>query len=148
MKLVIQRVRTASVSVAGDEVACMGAGALILAGVQQGDTLADFQYLARKVALLRMYDDGDGKMNAAIESVDGSFLVVSQFTLFGDCRKGNRPSYVEAAGPEEGEAGLAKFVSLLREQGREVQEGQFGADMKVTLENDGPVTLLMESHGR
>ena len=116
--------------------------------MQQGDTHSDFRYLARKAAQLRIYDDAEGKMNAGIEVVDGSFLVVSQFTLLADCRKGNRPGYVEAAGPDEGEAGINLFVSLLREHGRAVQTGRFGADMNVALENDGPVTILLESHGR
>ncbi len=148
MKLAIQRVRSASVSVGGKEIASIGHGALILAGVQRGDTRADFHYLARKAAQLRIYDDADGKMNAAIEAVDGSFIVVSQFTLLADCRKGNRPSYTQAADPTEGEAGIKTFVSMLREHGRDVQTGRFGADMNVALENDGPVTILLESHGR
>lgn len=148
MKLVIQRVRRASVAVGGQNIASIGAGALILCGVARGDTPADAEFLARKTALLRIFADPAGKMNLCARDVGGSFLVVSQFTLYGDCSGGNRPSYLDAAPPDEGERGYLDYVRALRSQGYEVQTGRFGADMAVSLENDGPVTLLMESRGR
>lgn len=148
MKLVVQRVRQARVTVDGTEIASIGAGALVLCGVARGDTAADASFLARKTAQLRIFDDAAGKMNLSAREVSGRFLVVSQFTLYGDCAKGNRPSYIDAAPPDEGEQGYEAFVRELRGQGMEVQTGRFGAHMIVHLENDGPVTLLLESHGR
>lgn len=145
MRLVIQRVREAAVSVAGDDLARIGPGMLILCGVGHGDTPAEASWLAGKVARLRIFSDADGKMNASIAEVPGgSFLVVSQFTLFGDCRKGNRPSYIQAALPDEGRAGYEAFVEALRSEGFPVQTGEFAADMQVSLVNDGPVTLILE----
>jgi D-tyrosyl-tRNA(Tyr) deacylase len=148
MKLVIQRVRRARVVVAGQELAAIGRGMLILCGVGRGDTAADRAFLARKTLNLRIFDDAEGKMNVAPRDAGAAFLVVSQFTLYADCTRGNRPSYLDAAPPAEGEAGYEAFVALLRAEGVEVQTGQFGADMQVELENDGPVTLILESSGR
>lgn len=148
MKLVLQRVQRASVTVDGREVASIGRGLLILCGVGRGDTPADRAYLARKVANLRIFDDQHGKMNLGPRDVGAEFLVVSQFTLFADCSKGNRPSYLDAAPPEEGAEGVDAFVELLREEGFEVQTGIFGAHMLVELVNDGPVTIVLESKGR
>lgn len=148
MRLVVQRVRRARVLVGGAVVGEVGRGAVILCGVARGDTPADAAYLARKTAQLRIFNDSAGKMNLAAPEIGGDFLVVSQFTLYGDCAKGNRPSYLDAAPPEEGEAGYERFVAELRGHGFEVQTGRFGADMLLELENDGPVTLLLESHGR
>lgn len=148
MKLVIQRVLKASVTVEGQGVATIGRGALVLCGVARGDTAADAEFLARKTALLRMFADASGKMNLCAREVGGSFLVVSQFTLYGDCSGGNRPSYLDAAAPDEGEQGYEAYVRALRAQGCTVQTGRFRADMLVELQNDGPVTLLMESRGR
>lgn len=148
MRLVIQRVRRAAVIVEGREVAAIGPGALVLCGVARGDTPGDAAWLARKTAQLRIYNDAEGKLNAAIDAVGGAFLVVSQFTLYGDCQKGNRPSYIEAAGPDEGRRGYENYVAQLRACGFPVQTGEFGANMLVSLENDGPVTLILESHGR
>lgn len=148
MKLVLQRVRRARVTVDEQEVGAIGLGVLILCGVGRGDTAADRAFLARKVANLRIFDDAAGKMNLGPRDVGASFLVVSQFTLFADCTKGNRPSYLDAAPPAEGEAGVAAFVELLRAEGVEVETGVFGAHMRVELENDGPVTILLESSGR
>lgn len=148
MKLVLQRVRRARVTVAEREVAAIERGFLILCGVGRGDTDADRAWLARKVCNLRIFDDAAGRMNLGPREVDAAFLVVSQFTLFADCAHGNRPSYLEAAPPAEGEAGYGAFVALLRAEGFPVQTGVFGAHMSVDLENDGPVTLILESQGR
>ena len=132
----------------GRETGAIGPGATILCGVRKGDTAHDVAWLARKVSLLRCFNDADGKLNLSIREVGGAFLVVSQFTLYGDCAKGNRPSYIDAAGPDEGRAGYEAFVTELRGLGHEVRTGEFGADMLVEIENDGPVTLILESHGR
>ncbi len=148
MKLVIQRVQSAAVSVAAETVATIGRGALILVGVARGDTPADARYLAAKTVQLRMYDDPQGKLNYAIGDVGGEFLVVSQFTLYGDCRNGNRPSYIEAAPPEEACRLYEEYAGCLAAAGCNVQRGRFREKMLVTLANDGPVTILMESRGR
>jgi len=148
VKLVIQRVRRARVSVAGRDVASIGPGALILCGVARGDTPSDAAYLARKTSQLRIYDDADGKMNLALDPTAGAFLVVSQFTLYGDCAKGNRPSYIDAAPPEDGRRLYEEYATQLRGLGHRVETGEFGAMMLVELENDGPVTLILESRGR
>jgi D-tyrosyl-tRNA(Tyr) deacylase len=148
VKLVVQRVLRASVRVDGETVGAIDRGLLILCGVARGDTRADADYLARKTIQLRVFDDADGKMNLAAGDLSASFLVVSQFTLYGDCAKGNRPSYIEAAPPEEGELGYERFVASLRALGARVQTGRFRAMMEVELVNEGPVTLLLESHGR
>lgn len=148
MKLVIQRVSQAAVRVAGEEVASMGKGLLVLCAVAREDTPEDALFLARKTFALRVFDDAQGKMNLSPTEVGASFLVVSQFTLYGDCSRGNRPSYIDAAPPEEGEAGYAAYVKALRDLGAEVQTGTFRAMMEVSLVNDGPVTLILESRGR
>ena len=148
MKLVVQRVRRARVSVGGRDVASIDAGALILCGVARGDTPADAAFLARKTSALRIYDDANGKMNLALDAGAGAFLVVSQFTLYGDCAKGNRPSYIDAAPPEDGRRLYEEYVAQLRALGHRVETGEFGANMVVELENDGPVTLILESRGR
>ncbi len=148
MRLVIQRVKSAGVAVDGQPVARIGPGALILVGVARGDTEADLRYLARKASQLRIFDDEQGRLNRAIDAVKGSFLVVSQFTLYGDCVKGNRPSYIEAAAPEEANRLYERFAEELRSLGHSVQTGVFGGAMDVDLVNDGPVTILMESRGR
>lgn len=148
MKLVVQRVRHASVSVDGVCVSRIEKGALILVGVARGDTTFDLEWLARKVSRLRIYDDPDGRLNASIQDTGGAFLVVSQFTLYGECIKGNRPSYIEAAPPDEARSKYEAFVHALAEQGHEVVTGRFQEDMQVALQNDGPVTLILESRGR
>ena len=148
MKLVIQRVRRARVTVDGRETGAIGCGLAILCGVARGDTVHDAAWLARKAATLRVFDDAEGKLNLAIDAVSGAFLVVSQFTLYGDAIKGNRPSYLEAAPPEEGERGYLEFVAQLRALGHRVETGVFRAQMLVEIENDGPVTLIIESRGR
>ncbi len=148
MKIVIQRVRAAHVTVDDAVVGAIEHGLMILLGVARGDTDADVAYLARKAAQLRIFDDEAGKLNWSIDQVGGSFLVVSQFTLYGDCAKGTRPSYIEAARPDEGRAKYEAFVERLRTMGHQVQTGTFQASMVVSLENDGPVTLVLESRGR
>ena len=148
MKLIIQRVKSACVLVDGEKIASIGRGALVLAGVETGDKQEDILHLARKTSALRIFDDEEGKMNAPISAIEGSFLVVSQFTLLADCRKGNRPGYTDAAVPEEAIPALDLYVATLQDMGHEVQQGKFGAHMNVQLDNDGPVTIMLESHGR
>jgi D-tyrosyl-tRNA(Tyr) deacylase len=148
MKLVVQRVKQASVTVDGVRISEIGHGLLVLAGVSHRDTPFDARYLAGKTAQLRIFEDGDGKMNRSVKEAGGEILAVSQFTLYGDCSKGNRPSFIEAARPEQGEALFNAYVDALAVLGFPPRTGRFGADMKVELLNDGPVTLLLESTGR
>lgn len=148
MKLVIQRVKQASVSVDGECVSKIGMGLLVLAGVSHNDTPFDAGHLAHKTAKLRVFQDDEGKMNRSVEEVGGEVLAVSQFTLYGDCTKGNRPSYISAARPEQGETLFNEYVFALERLGLSTKTGRFGASMKVELLNDGPVTLILESTGR
>ena len=145
MRAVIQRVTKASVSVDGQTVGEIGNGLLVLVGVEQGDTESDAKQLVAKTVGLRIFDDEDGKMNLSLLDVGGSLLVVSQFTLLGDVRKGRRPSFVRAAEPVEGKRLYEYFVGQVREQVAKVETGQFQADMKVELVNDGPVTILLDT---
>jgi len=146
LRAVIQRVEEASVEVNGEVVASIGKGFLILLGVREDDSDSDVDYLARKIANLRVFEDEQGKMNLSPRSVEAQFLVVSQFTLYADTRRGNRPSFTEAARPEKGEKMYRKFLAKLKEiSGLEVKEGVFGARMKVKLTNDGPVTIIIDS---
>ena len=130
----------ASVSVGGDEVARIGPGLLVLLGVRRGDGVEEADWIARKVRALRVFEDADGRMNLSLEDVEGEALCVSQFTLYGDARKGNRPSFVDAAPPDEAEPLYERVRAALGAQG-----GIFGARMRVSLVNDGPVTLLLET---
>ena len=148
MRAVIQRVLEASVSVDGRDVAAIGPGLLILVGVGQGDTEEVARWLAGKVAEVRIFEDAEGKMNRSVREVGGAALVVSQFTLYGDARKGRRPSFSDAAPSEAAVPLLQRFVSDLRERGLPVQEGVFGARMQVRLVNDGPVTILLDTADR
>ncbi len=145
MRAVVQRVKRAAVEVGGETVAATGAGLLVLIGVKAGDTEEDAEFLAQKIAHLRIFDDGAGKMNLSLEETGGEALVVSQFTLYGDCRKGRRPSFTEAAEPARGEALYEKFVAAMRSHGISAKTGIFGAKMLVKIENDGPVTLIVDS---
>jgi D-tyrosyl-tRNA(Tyr) deacylase len=145
MRAVVQRVSSASVTVDGEVVGEIGKGFLVLLGVAADDTQEDVNYLAAKVAGLRVFEDDEGKMNRALADAGGGVLVVSQFTLLGDCRKGRRPSFVSAAPPEQAEALYRGFVAELRGQGIPVETGQFQVHMDVALVNDGPVTLLLDS---
>jgi D-tyrosyl-tRNA(Tyr) deacylase len=144
MRLVIQRVSSAAVTVSGERIAGIGAGLLVLAGVGKDDNDEAARRLARKVAALRIFGDDDGKMNRSLTDVGGEALVVSQFTLYADTKKGYRPSFVAAARPELAVPVLEAFVAGLRSAGVEVAEGRFGARMEVSLVNDGPVTILLE----
>ena len=148
MKLVVQRVKQASVTVDGKRISEIGSGLLVLVGVSHSDTPFDARHLARKTAKLRIFQDDEGKMNRSVEEVGGGVLAVSQFTLYGDCTKGNRPSYITAARSEQGEALFNEYVQALNKLGVPPKTGIFGADMKVDLLNDGPVTLILESTGR
>ncbi|MGO8690280.1 MAG: D-aminoacyl-tRNA deacylase [Thermoguttaceae bacterium] len=141
----VQRVTRASVAVAGAVCAQIGPGMLVLLGVAEGDTGEDARQLAEKIGGLRIFDDGQGKMNLALADVGGAMLVVSQFTLLGDCRKGRRPSFVAAAGPEAAQRLYQLFVDTVAGQGIAVAVGRFREHMQVELVNDGPVTLLVES---
>lgn len=148
MKLVLQRVTRASVTIDGKLNGSIDRGAVILCGVAHGDTEADAAWLAKKTSALRYFEDDAGKMNLAINAVGGAFLVVSQFTLYGDCEKGNRPSFIGAAPPERGKELYERYVTELRALGHRVETGIFGAMMHVEIHNDGPVTLILESCGR
>ncbi|MGC8643788.1 MAG: D-aminoacyl-tRNA deacylase [Isosphaeraceae bacterium] len=145
MRAVIQRVSRASVEVEGREVGRIGQGFLVLLGVARGDAEADAAWLADKLLGLRVFEDDEGKMNRSVVDVRGGILVVSQFTLLADCRTGRRPSFTEAAAPEDAERLYERFTSLLAASGLDVATGVFRAMMKVSLINDGPVTLLLDS---
>lgn len=148
MKLVVQRVKAAFVKVDEKNVGEIGSGLLVLVGVSHNDTVADAAFLARKTVNLRVFDDTDGVMNRSVIDTGGAILAVSQFTLYGDCKKGNRPSYIDAAPPEKGLKLYEEYVKQLRELGPRVETGIFQAEMEVSLINDGPVTLILESTGK
>jgi D-tyrosyl-tRNA(Tyr) deacylase len=145
MRAVIQRVSRADVLVEDVCTGAIGPGLLVLLGVHAEDTDQDVQWMSDKIIRLRIFDDPQGKMNLSLLDTGGELLVVSQFTLFGDCRKGRRPSWSHAARPELARELYQKFVEIVREQGITVQTGKFRAIMKVNLINDGPVTLLLDS---
>jgi len=145
MRACIQRVRRARVTVGGQVTGEIGAGMLVLLGVAGDDTEADARQMAQKIAGLRIFEDAQGKMNLAVSDVGGSMLVVSQFTLLGDCRKGRRPSFTEAAGPELAVRLYEVFVGAVAALGIPVATGKFREHMEVELVNDGPVTLLVDS---
>jgi D-tyrosyl-tRNA(Tyr) deacylase len=145
MRAVVQRVRSASIVVDGTVVGSIRSGLLVLLGVGQLDDERDSTYLADKISGLRVFADADGQMNLALADVDGEILVVSQFTLLGDCRKGRRPSYADAAPAAQAERLYRHFIGCLRAAKVPVAEGRFGAMMEVALVNDGPVTLLLDS---
>ena len=145
MRAVLTRVKSASVTIDGETVGKIGKGFLILLGVGPNDTEKECRYLAEKALSLRIFEDENGKMYLGLESVGGEVLVVSQFTLFGNCRKGRRPSFTDAAGPELGEQLYERFLAICKELGYPPQHGRFGADMKVESINDGPVTLILDT---
>ena len=147
MRAVVQRVREARVRVDDAVVGETGGGFLVLVGVGTGDTADDASALARKVCGLRVFDDPEGKMNLALADIGGTVLAVSQFTLWGDCRKGRRPSFIDAARPEVAKPLFDRFVECVRAEGITCGTGIFGADMHVELVNDGPVTLLLDTSG-
>ncbi len=144
MRALLQRVTSASVTVDNRVAGRIGKGIVVLLGVTHSDREEEAQWLARKVAGLRLFDDADGKMNNSLADVGGELLVISQFTLYGDARKGRRPSYTEAARPEQAEPLVRCFIAQLRELGFNVACGVFGAQMAVEINNDGPVTLMVE----
>lgn len=147
MRAIIQRVSHASVTIDGAVNGEIGQGFLVLFGAGEGDTRAEAELLAKKTAGMRIFCDGNGKMNLSLADIGGSVLVISQFTLYADCRRGNRPSFTGAAQPDLANELYEYFVRLLREEHGipDVQTGEFGADMKVELLNDGPVTIILDS---
>ncbi len=145
MRAVLTRVKSASVTIDGQMVGNIGKGFLILLGVGPEDTEEKCRYLAEKALGLRVFEDENGKMNLGLSDVDGQVLVVSQFTLYGNCRKGRRPSFTEAADPELGNRLYEKFLSICEELGYPPQHGIFGTDMQVESVNDGPVTLILDT---
>ncbi len=145
MRAVVQRVSSARVRVADETVGEIGHGLLVLLGIGEADTDKDAEYLANKVVGLRVFEDDNQQMNRALLEVGGALLVVSQFTLYGDCRKGRRPSFVKAMAPEPANQRCERFIDACRAAGARVETGRFRAMMKVELCNDGPVTLLLDS---
>jgi D-tyrosyl-tRNA(Tyr) deacylase len=148
MRAVVQRVSSASVTIGAETCARVGRGFLVLLGVAEGDTEADADYLAEKIAGLRVFEDEQGRMNLSLSDVGGSVLAVSNFTLLADCRRGRRPSFSGAAEPEQAKSLYERFVRRLQDSGVPVQTGQFQERMQVSLCNEGPVTLILESPAR
>ncbi len=146
MRAVVQRVKSSSVTVDGRAVAGIGVGLLVLLGIAKPDTSDDADYLAEKIINLRIFEDENGKLNRSVLSTGGEMLVVSQFTLLGNCHKGRRPSFVNAAGPNQAVTLYERFIEQVREKGVSVKTGRFRATMEVALINDGPVTLIVESN--
>lgn len=145
MRVLVQRVARASVTVNGEAVAAIGRGLLLLAGIRAGDTEAELAWMANKCAALRIFGDESGKMNRSVLDIGGEVLAVSQFTLYGDAQGGNRPGFTDAARPEVAKPLFERFVALLAQKlGKPVPTGEFGADMQVELVNDGPVTIWLE----
>jgi len=145
LRVVLQRVKEASVSVDGEVLASIDTGLLVLVGVEDGDTEADADYIASKVSWLRIFSDSEGKMSLSCSEIGGAVLVISQFTLHGDARKGRRPSFIKAAQPETARPLMELLIEKIEGTGLTVGTGRFGADMQVALVNDGPVTILLDS---
>lgn len=146
MRVVVQRCSRAQVRIDGAVVGSISQGFMLLVGITEGDTKAQAELLAKKVAQMRVFEDEQGKMNLGMQEVGGAILSISQFTLYADCKKGNRPSFIKAARPETAEPLYDYFNDLLRTQyGLQVETGRFGADMKVDFINDGPVTILLDT---
>ena len=149
MRSVVQRVSEASVTISGETVGRIGRGLLVLVGVEEGDSAVDAEWLAGKITQMRIFTDTDGKMNLSVREIDGGVLVVSQFTLLADTRKGNRPSFIRAARPPEAVPLYEHFLAAVEQQiGRPPARGVFAADMQVDLVNDGPVTIVCDSRQR
>jgi D-tyrosyl-tRNA(Tyr) deacylase len=144
MRVVVQRVSRAEVRVDGVQIAEIGKGLLALVGISRVDSRPDLEWMARKIVDLRIFDDSEGKLNLSLKDVGGKLLVVSQFTLHGDCRKGRRPSYTEAAPPKQAEELYREFIEIVQQSIPDVQSGRFQAEMEVSLVNDGPVTLILD----
>jgi len=145
MRAVVQRVSRAEVTIGGVSIGRIGEGILALVAISRQDTEKDLQWMAKKIIELRIFNDAEGKLNLSLQDVRGQILIVSQFTLYGDCRKGRRPSYTEAAPPAEAERLYQDFVSIVRQYVPDVQTGQFQEMMEVSLVNSGPVTLILDS---
>lgn len=145
MRIVLQRVTRAEVKVNGETVGRIGPGFLVLTGIGREDTEKDYRFIAEKIVNLRVFEDHEGKMNRSLLDMEGELLVVSQFTLFADCRKGRRPSFISAAPPDKASSDFERFVSILGEHHVKVETGVFGAMMDVELINSGPVTILLDS---
>ncbi len=148
MRVILQRTKQASVTVNKEVIAAIQSGLTLLVGITHEDTIEDINYVTEKIVNLRIFEDEEGKMNFSLLDVKGEVLSVSQFTLYGDTRKGRRPSFTEAARPEQAERLYEQFNNKLREKGVKVETGRFGAAMDVSLVNDGPVTLIVESPQR
>ena len=145
MKVVIQRVIKSSVRINNKEVAKIGKGFLILLGISKDDNFEKADYIIKKIYNLRVFSDENDKMNLSIQDINGELLIVSQFTLYADCKKGNRPSFINAAPPEDAEKIYEYFINECKKNNLKVETGEFGADMKVELINDGPVTIILEN---
>ncbi|NLP14277.1 MAG: D-tyrosyl-tRNA(Tyr) deacylase [Clostridium sp.] len=145
MRAVVQRVKSSKVTVEGETVGAIEKGLMVLLGVGADDTERDVEYLADKIVNLRIFEDENGKMNISLKDVGGDLLVVSQFTLYGDCRKGKRPSFDKAAGAKKAEELYERFVKACRDYGLKVESGKFQAEMMVEIYNNGPVTILLDS---
>jgi D-tyrosyl-tRNA(Tyr) deacylase len=145
MRAVIQRVTSSSVCVNGNIIGKIGIGFNVLIGISKDDTLEDLKYIKDKIINLRVFHDENDKMNISLLDIQGEILVISQFTLYGDCRKGRRPNFMEAQGGEEAKKLYEEFIELLKTSDLKVECGEFGADMKVEINNDGPVTILLDS---
>lgn len=148
MRAVIQRVSEASVSVDQQVIGQIKRGFLVLLGVADSDTEEDLQYMVKKITQMRIFEDGQGKMNLSLKDVGGSLLIVSQFTLFANTKKGNRPSFTEAGAPDYSKKMYLRFIDVCRQQGIPTETGEFGAHMMVSLINDGPVTISLDSKQR
>jgi len=148
LKAVIQRVKKASVGIENESVGIIGKGLVILLGISETDSEEDVKYLTDKIVNLRIFEDLQGKMNLSCLDIKGEFLVISQFTLLADCKKGRRPSFTEAARPEKAIPLYGKFISFLKETGVKVESGKFGASMLVEIYNEGPVTVILDSRER
>lgn len=145
MRAVVQRAKYSKVEVNGEKIGEIQKGLNVLLGISKEDTAEDISYMKDKILNLRIFEDEDGKLNKSLMDISGELLVVSQFTLYGDCRKGRRPSFIEALGGDDAEKMYEEFVRQCKQEVSKVETGKFGADMKVTIENDGPVTIMIDS---
>ena len=145
MRAIVQRVKESSVSVDGKVIGKIGIGFNVLLGISKEDTIEDVKYIKKKIINLRVFEDENGKMNKSLKDVNGKLLIVSQFTLYGDCRKGNRPNFMQALGGEEAKKLYLEFINMCKEELDKVETGEFGAHMLVDIKNHGPVTLIIDS---